>query len=428
MSTTITNARVFDGKRLSGASSVRIDGDRISAVGDQSIIRAGDHVIDGHGCTVLPGLIDAHVHLLPGAAEQALDFGVTTMLDMFSKPEQLQEHLNRSPADLSRATIYSSGIGATAPGGHPSMMYAPFPYVRDKSDVVVFVKERVAEGSHFLKVFYEGGQSIDWAMPSLDVETLAELAIVAHDYGLKVVAHATHAADAVTAARIGVDVLAHSPFDPLSEKQVEQIAASGVAIISTLSIADGFPQPGEPMPLLTHTGLVKRLGDKWAGVLEAQGDRWIPPGMPSFECAFSNIQSLHRAGCSILAGTDSPNPGTVHGASMHRELLHLVHAGLTPLEALRSATSIPAHVFDLETSGHITPGCPADLLLVEGSPDTAVEDISAIRTVWKAGTQHNASYVGSHLEEAGLQFLSDQTQRVIAAVTDRIPALAKDLR
>lgn len=426
MTTTIVNVRVFDGERVADANAVRFDGDRIVAVGDQSVISAEDNIVDGDGCTLTPGLIDAHIHLLPGAAEQALDFGITTMLDMFSKPEQLQEHLNRSPSDTSAATIYSAGVGATAPGGHPSMMYAPFPYVQGPSDASAFIRTRIAEGSSFLKVFYEGGQSIEWAMPSLSAETLTELVTVAHEYGLKVVAHATDPADAVTAACLGVDILAHSPFDRLSDEQIEQIAAQGTAIISTLSIVDGFPQPGAPMPLLTHADLAERLGDKWTEVIAGQGQRWIPPGMPSFENAFSNIRSLHEAGCQILAGTDSPNPGTVHGASLHRELLHLVHAGLSPIEALQSATNIPAQIFNLETIGRIAPGHIADLLLIDGNPDADIEKISAIRGVWKAGAFHNPNYVGTPLEEAGLQFLNAQTQRVIAAVFDQLPALSKD--
>ena len=87
----------------------------------------------------------------------------------------------------------------------------------------------------------------------------------------------------------------------------------------------------------------------------------------------------------ILAGTDAPNPGTAHGASIHRELELLVRAGLSPLEALRAATSVPARAFALHDRGRIAPGLRADLVLVDGDPTRDILATRNIVAIWKLG-------------------------------------------
>ena len=88
---------------------------------------------------------------------------------------------------------------------------------------------------------------------------------------------------------------------------------------------------------------------------------------------------------ALLAGTDTPNPGTAFGAAMHSELELLVRAGLTPIEALRAATSIPPEKFSLPERGRIRPGAAADLVLVEGDPTVSIKGTRKIVGVWKGG-------------------------------------------
>jgi hypothetical protein len=97
------------------------------------------------------------------------------------------------------------------------------------------------------------------------------------------------------------------------------------------------------------------------------------------------VRVLKAAGVPILAGTDAPNPGTAHGAAMHRELELLVDAGLTPLEALRAATAAPAKAFSLGDRGRIAAGMRADLLLVAGDPTKDIRATRAIAGIWKGG-------------------------------------------
>ncbi len=416
VTTTITGARVFDGERLTDHTAVRLADGRITAVGDDTLRRPGDEHVDAGGGTLLPGLIDAHVHLLPGAPRQALTFGVTTVLDMFSKPDTLREALARG-AEPDAADVRSSSVGATAPGGHPSMMYAPFPAVTGPGDAERFVADRVAEGAAHLKVLYDDGTGGPMPMPSLDVPTIAALAEAGHAAGLVVAAHVSTARGAVDLLPTGVDVLAHVPFDALSEGQIGAIAAAGVAVISTLSVADGFPGDA----LLTEPALVHRLGPAWHAVLDRQRQRWLPPQLPDFTVARTNARRLHEAGVPLLAGTDAPNPGTVHGASLHRELGHLVAAGLSPSAALTAATARPAEVFGLTDRGRIRPGLRADLVLVAGRPDEDIAATQQLTAVWKRGRRADLdAYVGSVEEQAGLAALRAQTEKVVAAVREQL--------
>ena len=104
--------------------------------------------------------------------------------------------------------------------------------------------------------------------------------------------------------------------------------------------------------------------------------------------AFDSVIDLHKAGVDILAGCDVFEPipilgGLAHGASLHHELQLMVAAGLKPLEALRSASSIPARRFGLTDRGRIAPGLRADLLLVEGDPTTNISGTLSILSIWR---------------------------------------------
>ncbi|HEY6540202.1 MAG TPA: amidohydrolase family protein, partial [Ktedonobacteraceae bacterium] len=106
--------------------------------------------------------------------------------------------------------------------------------------------------------------------------------------------------------------------------------------------------------------------------------------------AQSMVSAFHRAGVTILAGTDAnmapASPAQIqHGEALHDELRLLVDAGLTPVEALRSATVVPAEYFGFTDRGVIEAGRRADLLLVDGDPTQDIAATRAIRSVWVAG-------------------------------------------
>lgn len=101
----------------------------------------------------------------------------------------------------------------------------------------------------------------------------------------------------------------------------------------------------------------------------------------------TSVKALHAAGVPLLAGTDASNPGTTWGASMHGELELLVAAGLTPADALASATATPARAFGLGDRGRIARGLRADLLLVDGDPTRDIRATRRIVAVWRGGVR-----------------------------------------
>ena len=204
------NAKVFDGTTLQDWTSVRFADGLITECSDASAAHEGDEVIDAGGGTLLPGLIDTHVHLVPGALAQSLTFGVTTVLDMFSKPDLVASAKEQARSRPDVADVRSSGVGATAPDGHPSLMYAPFPTVTAADQAEQFVAERIAAGSDYLKIF----SGVGGMWPSLDSETITALVTAAHARGLIVVAHVSSTAGVEEVVSAGVDVVAHVPRTP----------------------------------------------------------------------------------------------------------------------------------------------------------------------------------------------------------------------
>jgi imidazolonepropionase-like amidohydrolase len=385
--TAIVNARVFDGTRLRDWTSVRFADGIITDCATGPTAQDGDEVIDAEGGTILPGLIDSHIHLVPGALAQGLTFGVTTALDMFSQADVMAVAKQQAGTRPDMADVRSAGIGATAPGGHPSMMYAPFPTLTGQEQAEQFVADRVAEGSDYLKIFGPSGPAGPRAVPSLDLDTITALTKAAHRRGLVVVAHVNSAAGVGEVVSAGIDVVAHVPVDgQLDTALAERIAEVGIAVGPTLATIEN---------------------------LHGQG-------MPPYSRAEENVGRLVDAGVTILAGTDAPNPGTVFGASLHRELELLGRCGMTPAQALNAATAAPARVFNLTDRGHTAPGQRADLILVSGDPLTDITATQAIQRIWRAGVPcDRRAFVPNAAEAEELAALDARIAKVVAAVRDR---------
>lgn len=261
-------------------------------------------------------------------------------------------------------------------------------------------------------------------IPSLQAPTIEALVAAAHRHALPVVAHVSTAAGAVTVARCGVDVLAHAPFDRMTHAEVRDVARTGVALVATLSIIDGFPGPDGVLPLMAEPALAARLTPRWRRVLTRQATRWMPPDAPDGAAARENTIALFESGVRVLVGTDAPNPGLVHGASVHRELQHLIRAGLRPREALTAATVAPADVFGLTDRGRLRIGARADLLLVDGDPTADVAATQDLRQIWVAGREVKPEdYAGSSGEREGIAWLQASTEKIIAAIRDRWPGI-----
>jgi imidazolonepropionase-like amidohydrolase len=393
--TAIANVRVFDGESISEAHTVVLDGAHIVAVSDS--VPADATVVDGAGATLIPGLIDAHVHTDMDGLHDALLFGVTTELEMNGRWSRRERKKIAEQDDV--ADLRSPGMGLTAKGGHPSQyigsssnllirLFFRYPFVSTPAEAEKFVAKQVAAGADYIKIFIEDGSCIGHpGLPVLDNETLLAAVKAAHGFDKMAIAHVTTAEEARRAIMAGVDGLAHMFFDsqPTAEF-VTAIASSGAFVIPTLvTISSAL---GNDASVLARDERVKsRLDQKWLDHLSRSANVY-PQGR--MEDVFASVRVLHEAGVDILAGCDVSEPipglgGLAHGASLHHELQLLVAAGLAPIEALRAATSTPARRFGLTDRGRIIPGARADLLLVDGDPTTNIADTLSIRSVWRRG-------------------------------------------
>nr|WP_243851582.1 amidohydrolase family protein [Modestobacter marinus] len=351
---------------------------------------AGVPVVDARGGTLLPGLTDAHVHVFPGALHAALRVGVTTELDMFADPALVTTLVQQAAADPTAADLRSAGIGATAPGGHPTRLVAqgllpPFPTLEGPADADAFVAARVAEGSHYLKVVLEDGTTTGHAVPTLTADTVQALVAAAHAHGLLVVAHALTQAHARLAVDAGVDGLAHLFLDePLATELLDAMVDRGVFVIPTLTSLAARSGHDRGRALAADPHLGPALDPRQKAMLTMDFPTG-PGARADLDLALSAVAQLHGAGVPLLTGTDASSPGTAHGASLHDELDLFAQAGVSPAATLAAATSAPAATFALTDRGRIAPGLRADLVLVQGDPEHDITRTRTIEQVWRAG-------------------------------------------
>jgi imidazolonepropionase-like amidohydrolase len=352
--TAIQNVHVWNGNGFSPSLStvVFINGKLSNAPS------LGATVVDGNGGYLLPGLIDAHTHITDCAYLDAMRrYGVTTALDMGTYPV--------SSIDACRASdvtdIRTSGAAATVNGtlisqlpGFPADSLIPNPAAGRR-----FVRNRIAQGANHIKVF------LDPLGP--DEATLAAVVQAAHAAGKLVVTHATTYADYSTAEAADADFPTHVPLDKaIDDPSIAKLLSNGQVSIPTLIMMQS---------IVNNTG-----APPVAYTLNAQG----------------SVTNMYNAGVPILVGTDAnANPyvpaNPPFGSSFHDELKLLVQAGVSPVEAIRGATSLAANKFRLYDRGSIQAGLRADLVLLSADPTVDIGNSLAIEKVWVNGVEFDPS-------------------------------------
>ena len=386
--TAFRDVRVFDGRQITAKVTVVVEGGSIARFGPVGEIPAGAKVVEGAGKTLMPGLIDAHTHAFDrDHLVQAAVFGVTTELDMFTVPSFAASMRSEQAGGKGddRADLRSAGYLVTAKGGHGTEYGFPIPTIEGPAQALAFVDARIAEGSDYIKIVYDDGHEIGLTWPTIDRATLAAVIKAAHDRGKKAVVHVLARENARVALAEGADGLVHLFVDePIDDALVGLARKSNAFVVPTLTVMDSVGGRGSGASMVGDLALKPFLSPTIAQALEASFPRKEKPEEVRAIPSRAAIQ-LFRAGVPILAGTDAPNPGTAHGVSLHRELELLAAAGLSPLEALRAATSGPASAFGLDDRGRIAPGLRADLVLVEGDPSVDIKATRRIVGVWKRG-------------------------------------------
>ncbi|MFK8053786.1 MAG: CIA30 family protein [Woeseiaceae bacterium] len=373
--TVIAGVTLFDGKGWQENTNVVIRDGQIKDI-TTGEYKLDGNVIDGADRFLIPGLIDAHTHSYGSARSDAQRFGVTTMLDMFSAPALLPPA--RATRDqfepATEAALFSAGMLATVEGGHGTQFGVPIDTLSSPDQAADWVAKRKAEGSDYIKLVYIPESQ---RIPSLDLATATAVIEAAHAAGMMAAAHIDRQDAAWDLMEAGIDGFVHIFADSeVTDAFIKMAIDNDIFVIPTLTViamVDG-QNPGQTMIDDPHIGPLLDTVSKNNLATDFGGKI---PGF-SLDVALRNTGKMHAAGIKILAGSDAPNPGTAHGATIHQEMRYLVASGLTPNEALAAATSLPAEIFGLNTRGSIDIGKRADLLLLSADPR---DDIIATRQI-----------------------------------------------
>ena len=385
MTAVLWGGRVLDpgSGRVLERAAVSIEAGRIASVDEVSATGtppAGAR--DVRGCTVLPGLIDAHCHVIsdtersPGfgpppalhgeaprprslghyvlaaAARRMLAAGFTTVRDVGSFDDEasalkLAVELGVVPGP--RILTCGRIVSATAPGG---VLFGTMYREADGPwEMRAAVREQLRRGADYIKFMATGARSVVLEDPEPAQMTLEEMrAIVdeAHRMGVRVAAHAEGLAGTRLALEAGADTIEHGLALHREPALLDRMAAAGTVLVPTLS---------------TFHDLAERFAGDFAPPLVEQAKRQL-------EEAARTVVAARRAGVTIALGYDSGPPGAAAN-----EAVRLLEAGLSPMETLRAATVGSAAALGRPDLGRVETGATADLIVVDGRPD---EDVAVL--------------------------------------------------
>lgn len=401
----INNAKVISGGQQA-ETSVLIEEDRIVALGEKATAGPSETttIIDGSGCTLIPGLIDAHCHISfdrpksndelffhrrPGLAsivasvnaQRVLRAGVTSFFDadcIFDVGIDLRDAMEagvvEGPRMATGGNVLITSVGGTAGRLLPDsgkLGYAVIVQTRD--EIVREIRCQVKAGCDWIKVHVSGlpvRKTPMHADGEIQAWTLDELRLVcdtAHALGVPVVGHCRNASSTRDAALAGFDMILHASY--MDEEALEVVVDKGVALVPTFTFLAN---------LIDH-------GDKIGSD-------------PALQKIFNNeiaqssamLRRAYDAGVPLMCGSESGFSVTPYGDWHYREMgLFVEHLGLTPLQAIACATGAGASIFGLQGElGSIEEGYIADMVLVEGDLEADISLLGQkdnIRAIFKAG-------------------------------------------
>jgi imidazolonepropionase-like amidohydrolase len=389
----LSNARVLDGRGgIAERATVSVAGGRVAEVlpdADAKEGGSGLEVVDLSGKTLMPALVDAHVHLssyptlptllrgeeprtdalryfeLANFARDLLEMGVLTVRDVGSEGDHalhLRQAIRLGLCPGPRILTCARIVSATSPGCRIfGDMYRP---ADGPDEVRKAVREQLAAGADFIKIMATGARSVVLEDPETAQFIREEVATVveeAHRMGKRVAAHAEGLEGARLAIEEGVDTVEHGLSLHRAPELLEKMVENGQTLVPTLS---------------TFHDVSEDHAVKYPCALVEQAER-------QREEAYLTLAAAKAAGVRIAMGFDSYPLG-----QNARELIRMIDGGLTPMEGIVAATSNAAAAIGLGDVGTVVPGAVADLLVLEGDPlsePAILLDADRIRFVVQGG-------------------------------------------
>ena len=379
-------AWVVDG---TGAPPIR-DGVIVSRDGVVEVIGPSEQVtippeaeiVDFEGRWIVPGLVNAHGHVSGdrdaalAQLEQYSYYGVTTVVSLGGEtPDGFRLRDEQATPDLSRARIFVAGP-----------VISPSNPDEARSEVARIADMR----ADWVKIRVDDGLDRNPKMPP---DVYRAVIAAAHERGLRVAVHIVDLDDALGVVEAGADLLAHSVRDaPVSQALVDAMHEADVCLVPTFT---------RELSTFVYSERPEFFGDPFFLERAAPNDleSFLTPELReqqmsptavfwrnALPLAQENMRRLHEAGLGIAMGTDTGPRGRFQGYFEHLEMEMMVEAGMTPSEALRSATGVAAACTGLDgTVGTLVPGAWTDLLVLDGDPQEGIENTRMVHSVWIAG-------------------------------------------
>lgn len=388
---------------------ILVEDGTITAVGTQDDTELAEpddaEVLDFGAETVLPGYIDAHVHLAGwrsmdptdwvtqdtalGAARATADLrallenGFTTVRDVGSRTGPgLRDAIEAG--EIPGPRVFTSELGLSQTAGHEDVHYMPYDWVReDGTHLAVLAdgvdecrketRKRIRKGVDLIKIQTTGGVLSEKDEPHQPQYTAPEITAIteeAHRVGIPVAAHAQHSSGIKLALENGVDTIEHG-FE-LDEESIELLLAEDGVLVPTLWAITQVAERGEEFDVPEY-GLRK--------------------ASDAVESHLDSITRAYEAGVPIALGTDvvGAEPLGPHGVNIEEAQLYVTEVGMSEMDAIRAATSVAARTVPATDIGSIQPGCRADFVVLDADPLTNIEGLKAVEHVYKGGREVGAA-------------------------------------
>jgi imidazolonepropionase-like amidohydrolase len=405
MDMVLVNARVFTGTgtEVRDGAAVAIEGNRIAWVGPSSEAPAGEMIVDCAGKTILPGLVDAHAHLVYEAvkdnwtielsksleeatidsalnAAKLLGMGFTSIRDVGTRGNiavVIRDAVaaGRIPGPRIKASKQIISVWGGLGDFHPTHIFRREQYSAALTEIVTgpwearnAVRQQVKDGVDWVKVEASGTGFNPLCPAERDTISAEELRAVveeATEKGRPVLCHAESRGSIVKAARAGVRTIEHAVF--LDDEGTEAILEAGAAICPTLGLYTAYAEKGLEFGIPIEVVTAHRR---------------------THESHVEAIRKAYDAGVTIIAGSDSGLTNFPQGGGLEEVCSYVEAIGMSPAEALLTATRNAASVIGFEEAGTLEPGKLADLLVFGADPLTDVRvltDASALEAVVQNG-------------------------------------------
>jgi imidazolonepropionase-like amidohydrolase/ABC-type multidrug transport system permease subunit len=435
----IQNARIFVGNgKVIESGAVLIRGGKIAEVYEGKFPEAktlNAEPVDAAGKTVLPGLIDVHVHLGgPGGfyddwtkfdpaksnereLEAYLYCGITAVRSAGDKVDDMLKLRERFNCGERLGTeLFLCGPLFTAEGGHGTEYAKSLPEIarpgfnaqflripKTQPEARRMVDELAGKGVNAIKGVLESGVP-GYRFNRMNLDLLGAVVAEAHVRHLPAAIHTGEARDVVDAVSLGADSIEHGSFrDEIPNATIAEMKTKGIAYDPTLSVVEGLSDFAKGKTELLKRSLVQQVTTK--ELLEGTEHAATRPGMKSMreglshyplslEIGGKNLRAAWQAGVMLVTGSDAGNFLVLHGPTVQREIELWIAAGIPPEVALEAATRNAARLLRVDNRiGTIEKGKEASLLVVDGNPLQDVHALSAISNVFFKGERVNRATI-----------------------------------